>query len=231
MDLRSGRVVLVSGPLGCRRVASEPGSGARRLRAMEQPRPVDDRRLVLEALYAAHARVILAYALRRLPIVADAEEAAAETFVVAWRRLRDRPATNDALPWLYAIARRVVANQHRAAERRDRLRARVRDQAVSELAAGPEADSLVMDVLMEMRTDDQELLRLVAWEGLRHAEIAVVLGISPNAVAIRLHRARTRFERVLAKRRPIDVKGSGPSRTSTRAKGRLLDRLRRERSE
>lgn len=199
--------------------------------AMEQPRLVEDRRLVLEALYEAHARVVLAYALRRLPNAADAEEAAAETFVVAWRRLGDRPATGDALPWLYAIARRVVANHHRAAERRDRLRVRVRDQAVSEVAAGPQAESLVMDVLLEMRSGDQELLRLVAWEGLSHAEIAVVLDISPNAVAIRLHRARIRFERALLDRRSTDVKGSGPRRTSTRAKGRLLDRLRRERSE
>ncbi len=211
--------------------AWEPGSLARRLKAMEQPRPVDGRRHVFEDMYEAHARVILAYALRRLPDAADAEEAAAETFVVAWRRLGDRPATNDALPWLYAIARRVVANQHRAAARRERLRVRVRDQAVSEVGAGPEGESLLIDVLVEMRPEDQELLRLLAWEGLSHAEIAVVLGISPNAVAIRLHRARTRFERVLVDRRSRDVKGSGPSRTSTWAKGRLWDRRRRERSE
>lgn len=198
---------------------------------MEPPRLAGERRLVLEAIYEAHARVILAYALRRLPNAADAEEAAAETFVVAWRRLGDRPATNNALPWLFAIARRVVANHRRAGERRDRLRVRVREQAISEVTPGPEAESLVMDVLMEMRDDDQELLRLVAWEGLSHAEIAVVLGISPNAVAIRLHRARIRFERVLVDRRSMDVKGSGFRRTSTWAKGSLLDRLRRERSE
>ncbi len=197
---------------------------------MEHPRLADERRLVLESLYEEHARVILAYALRRLPNAADAEEAAAETFVVAWRRLGDRPGTGDALPWLYAIARRVVANHHRAAERRERLRVRVRDQAISEVAPGPEAESLVMDVLMEMRADDRELLRLVAWEALNHAEIAVVLGISPNAVAIRLYRARIRFERALVDRRSTDLKGSGTSRTSIRAKGRLWDRLRRERS-
>ena len=185
---------------------------------------------LFEALYEAHGRAILAYALRRLPNAADAEEAAAETFVVAWRRLGDRPSTDDALPWLYAIARRVVANHHRAAERRDRLIDRVRDRAVSEVTAGHQAESLVMDVLMEMRADDRELLRLVAWEGLSHDEIAVVLGISPNAVAIRLHRARIRFQHVLADRRSMDLKGSAPSRTLTRAKGRLLDRLRRERS-
>ena len=39
----------------------------------------------------------------------------AETFLVAWRRLDDVPA--DALPWLYGVARRVLANQRRSADR------------------------------------------------------------------------------------------------------------------
>lgn len=195
---------------------------------MGPPRLVDDRRLVLEALYEAYARVILRMRFAGYRTRPMLRRPAAETFVVAWQRLGDRPATNDALPWLYAIAWRVVANHHRAGERRNRLRVRVRDQAISEVA--PEAESLVMDVFMEMRAADQELLRLVAWEGLSHAEIAVVLGISPNAVAIRLHRARIRFERVLGDRRSMDGKDSGPSRTLAWAKGRLWDRRRRERS-
>ena len=50
----------------------------------------------------------------------------------------------------------------------------------------------------ELRTKidrvDQELLRLVYWDGLSHAEIAPVLDISVNAVAVRVHRARTRVK-------------------------------------
>jgi RNA polymerase sigma-70 factor (ECF subfamily) len=44
---------------------------------------------------------------------------------------------------------------------------------------------------------DRELLALVGWEGLDHAQIATVLGCSRNAVRIRLHRARKRFRRAL----------------------------------
>ena len=67
---------------------------------------------------------------------------------------------------------------------------------------------------------DRELLRLVAWEELSHAEIAATLGVSVNAVAIRLHRARARFEQALVKgpsrwRTWLSVKGS-PSRRPTR---------------
>ncbi len=60
------------------------------------------------ALYEIHHARVLAYALRRTRTVADAEDAAAETFVVAWRKRASIPA--DPLPWLYGIARRVLAN-------------------------------------------------------------------------------------------------------------------------
>ena len=44
---------------------------------------------------------------------------------------------------------------------------------------------------------DRELLSLVAWEELDTAQLATVLGISRNAVRIRLHRARKRFAKLL----------------------------------
>ena len=46
---------------------------------------------------------------------------------------------------------------------------------------------------------DREVLRLAAWEGLSHAQIAISLGCSENAAALRLHRARQRLREELAK--------------------------------
>jgi RNA polymerase sigma-70 factor (ECF subfamily) len=40
---------------------------------------------------------------------------------------------------------------------------------------------------------DAEVLRLWAWEELAPREIALVLGITPNAASIRLHRAKARL--------------------------------------
>lgn len=144
-------------------------------------------------LVRAHERAVLAYALRRTRTMADAEDAAAETWTIAWRRRDSLPA--DALPWLFATARRVLANQHRGGRRRHALLERLRGRApveVTETRLG-EPEGPVTRALEQLRPDDRELLRLVAWEELDHARIAVVLGISPNAVAIRLHRARARF--------------------------------------
>ena len=52
---------------------------------------------------------------------------------------------------------------------------------------------------MRLTADDQELLRLLAWEQLTQAEAATVLGTSPNAIAIRLNRARRRFSGELSR--------------------------------
>lgn len=62
-----------------------------------------------EALFASCQRLVLAYAMRRSPNAADAEDVVAETFIVAWRKIDSVPA--EPVPWLYAVARRVLANQ------------------------------------------------------------------------------------------------------------------------
>ncbi|MFD0480001.1 RNA polymerase sigma factor [Nonomuraea thailandensis] len=54
-------------------------------------------------------------------------------------------------------------------------------------------------VFRDLTDDDRELLSLVAWERLDHGQIARMLGVSRNAVRIRLYRARKRFARGLAR--------------------------------
>ena len=52
--------------------------------------------------------------------------------------------------------------------------------------------------LAGLSESDRELLLVVAWEGLTHAEAAAALGISPGAARTRLHRARRRALKTLA---------------------------------
>ncbi len=173
-----------------------------------------------ESLFSAHSSQVLAYAMRRTAIAADAEDAAAETFTIAWRRLADVPP--EPLPWLYGVARRILANQRRSSGRRLVLFERVRPDpdVPTPIVLGEDADTPAMIALRRLRPDDQEILRLLAWESLGNNEIAVVLGITANAVAIRLHRARQRFatliEQIGDERK---VKGSGDSRTHDSVKG------------
>lgn len=167
----------------------------------------------LDDLFQAHERRVLAFALRRTTSPADAEDAAAETFTIAWRRIDQVP--DDALPWLLAVARRVIANQRRGSQRRAWLFQKLGRQAARasvSISEDDPPDGPALAALARLRPDDRELLRLVAWEELDQRGIAQVLGISANAVAIRLHRARRRFKDEL-------MKDPGDSRTSTQAKG------------
>lgn len=172
-----------------------------------------------EALFADHQRQVLAYAMRRARVLADAEDVAAETFVIAWRKVDAIPV--DALPWLYAVARRVLANQRRGLGRRERLAALLRvEDVATPIRAGDDVDGPAFHALASLRPADQEILRLVAWEELGNQQIAVVLGITSNAVAIRLHRARARFAEALDQTaKADDLKGLDPSRTSADVTG------------
>jgi RNA polymerase sigma-70 factor (ECF subfamily) len=167
-----------------------------------------------EAAFEQHHRAVLAFALRRTSSEADAEDAVADTFAVAWRRVDRLPEPELALPWLLATARRVLANQHRGAVRRLRLGMRLGAQPQQ----GPVIHAVAtpaLEALARMRPEDQELLRLLVWDGLSQAEAGEVLGISANAVGIRLSRARHRFGSELA-----TVKGLDVNRTSSEVEGR-----------
>jgi RNA polymerase sigma-70 factor (ECF subfamily) len=171
-----------------------------------------------DALFTAHQRAVLAYAMRRTSNLADAEDVTAETFTIAWRKLESIPA--DPLPWLYAVARRVLANHRRGVGRRERLAAVFKTQDVpTPMRVGEDVDGPAFRAMATLSVADQEVLRLVAWEGLKNPQIAEVLGISVNAVAIRLHRARSRFEAALAKIDDDDLKSSGTTRTQTEVTG------------
>jgi RNA polymerase sigma-70 factor (ECF subfamily) len=174
-------------------------------------------------LFAKHHADIQAYCLRRLP-VHDADEAAADVFTVAWRRIEDVPAGEQALPWLYGVARNAVRNQRRGSTRRLRLVAKA--GALHEPPQeGPEihvlrnaASDEVVAALQTLSSDDQELLRLKTWERLSNKAIASIFDISVQAVESRYARALARF----AKKLPAAKPGFGISPLSERKGGEAI---------
>jgi RNA polymerase sigma factor (sigma-70 family) len=144
-----------------------------------------------ERVFAAQSRSVFAYAARRAPERAD--DVVAETFAVAWRRFDEIP--SDIEPWLYGVARRVLAGQWRSQSRQSALVSRLVD--VSLLAARDNADdsdhSALHDALGRLSESDREALLLTYWEGLEPARAAAVLEISRDALNQRLHRARERL--------------------------------------
>lgn len=143
---------------------------------------------------------------RRCRSAADADDVVAEVLAVAWRRRVEVPTGDGTRPWLLATARRVLANHHRGARRRSALAAR----AVTDAPTRPgvpdpaavavdhlEPDRGLAHALHGLDPEERELLLMRAWDGLAVTEMAAVLGLTPNAVSIRLSRARGRLARLL----------------------------------
>jgi RNA polymerase sigma-70 factor (ECF subfamily) len=151
-----------------------------------------DRRQRFDELFRRHAAGVASYCRWRSRSRGDAEDAVAEVFLICWRRLDAVPTGDRARPWLYATARRVLANQARAHERRGRLHDRLAEQ---QLAAAEEeqVDGRVRGALASLPPRDREVLLLAEWEGLSPGEIARVMRVAPVTVRVRLHRARRRF--------------------------------------
>ena len=157
----------------------------------------DSRRVRFEALVAQVVEPVRRFLARRTdPDTAD--DVLADTLLVLWRRLDDVPAGDEALPWTYVVARNALSNAERGARRQRRLAHRITvvDPPEEVAPAEAEPDDRVAAVLARMRPDEAELLRLWAWEQLGPAQIATVLDLTPNAVSIRLHRARGRFKEI-----------------------------------
>jgi RNA polymerase sigma-70 factor (ECF subfamily) len=128
--------------------------------------------------------------LKRRMSLSDAEEVSAETMRVLWVGRDDIPPGSE-VPWGIGVARRVAANHHRGHQRRRALAERIANQPQVET---PEIDyPELRDALARLRDEDQEILRLWAWEGFDAAAIAVIEGCTPNTASARLSRARRRL--------------------------------------
>ena len=147
------------------------------------------------SLYHDSYRMLLAYARRRVD-EQTADEVVADTLLVAWRR-RDEVPEGYERAWLFGVARNTILTAARSARRRNALNGKLSGAIRPGWTDGwsdvsDRVDALV-PALRELREEDRELLMLVAWDELSHVEIAQAMGITPNAVAIRVHRDRKRL--------------------------------------
>jgi RNA polymerase sigma-70 factor (ECF subfamily) len=122
-----------------------------------------------EGCFREHHARLLAFTMRRISGREAAEEVVADTFAVAWRR-RDR-IPDSPLPWLYAIANNVLADQYRSTRRRRDLGLRLAHEARADASGGDPAESLALReafsaAFAQLEEGEREVLRLVAWDGL-----------------------------------------------------------------
>ena len=141
---------------------------------------------------------------RRSASAEATDDVLADTLLVLWRRLDDVTDGGE-LPFCLGVARRSLANQLRANERRGRLFSRLttstpRDAFETRPAEGSDDHSELRQALAHLSHGEREVLTMWAWDHLEAREIAEILGISANAAAIRLHRAKQRLGETLRRK-------------------------------
>jgi RNA polymerase sigma-70 factor (ECF subfamily) len=149
---------------------------------------------------------VLAFLLRRCSSAEDAADCLAETYLVAWRKRDEMPSGPDTRPWLFGVARNVI---RRGNELRDRTAAAASALAAEVKLAGtvcpaPDvaAPDPVMAAIRHLPELDQEIITMLIWDDLAPREVAAVLGLTPNVVRVRAHRARAKLKAALADQDP-----------------------------
>ena len=153
-------------------------------------------------LYERNYAPITAYVRRRVRR-ADGSDAdiVAEVFVVAWRRFLEVPEQTKELPWLYGVARNLVANHFRSVQRSSALTDRLMVEervSVDSSSGSSELELRVRRAVDQLSDLDREIFRLIHWEGLSHEEVGLSVGITAKAVERRVARARKKVRDYLA---------------------------------
>jgi RNA polymerase sigma-70 factor (ECF subfamily) len=148
------------------------------------------------ALYLKYIQPVYRYALSHIGSRAEAEDAAAQTFLAAlegFPRYRDN---GHFAAWLFSIARRKTMDHFRSARRLVQLP----DSTPSneeDLLQQAERNDRLAGLMVQVRTlppDEQELLRLRYAAELSFSEISILLKRNEDAVKKRLYRTLERLQ-------------------------------------
>jgi RNA polymerase sigma-70 factor, ECF subfamily len=165
------------------------------------------------ALFSAHSGRIRRYILSIVHDATDADDLVQEVFLRAHRTLGSLRTRDAALPWLYRIATNVCYDRFRQRSRLPRFAegdvtdspaawaADTSDEAAPErMAARTEMSSCVQQYIDDLPESYRQVILLHDVQNLTSAEVAALLGVSVDAVKIRLHRARRKLQGVLTER-------------------------------
>lgn len=169
-------------------------------------------------LVRRHTAIVRAVVADQLRNPDDVSEVVQEVFARAVEKL---PTLNDPTrlrPWLLSIARNAAVDRRRSNQRRAH-------SSTDELELDPASDGPGPDVVTELRDlasdvrigigrlpqRDATLLAMVTYLGFTPTEVAGVLGMTPGAAKVALHRARQRLRHALVAEAALrtEVRGCG----------------------
>lgn len=164
---------------------------------MEQVSATPEDRRRFERIYDEHVSAVLAWSLRRCDRE-TAQDVVADTFLVAWRKIGSVP--DEARPWLLTVARNHLQNARRSDLRRSETLTRLASTLPPAPSLGSPDDlpAEIAAAIGALSPRDRELILLIAWDDLTIVQAARVVGCTPVAARLRLHRARRHLARQLA---------------------------------
>lgn len=151
-----------------------------------------DERLI-RLVHDEHAGALFAFCFRFTDDAQRAEDVVQEVLLRAWRNLGRLDVDDRSLrPWLFAVARNVLTDEHRAARSRPRL---VANEAALAAARAPEEFDRVLETwtvaeaMHRLSAQHREVLVQSYWLGRSVAETAEALGVPPGTVKSRTYYA------------------------------------------
>jgi RNA polymerase sigma-70 factor (ECF subfamily) len=163
-----------------------------------------------EAIIARHREAVFRYAYLQLGDAAEAEDAAQEAFLRAYRSFDRFDAARPLRPWLLRITRNLARNRWRGWQRR--LQATERFHQAAEIeghsAAPPESAGMaeaaieLKKIVGDLRRPDQDVIYLRFFLGLSLEETGEALSLPVGTVKSRLSRALARLREVVETAHP-----------------------------
>jgi RNA polymerase sigma-70 factor (ECF subfamily) len=150
-----------------------------------------------------YAKPIYNLCYRMLGNPQDAEDAAQESFLRAYRSLNRYDADRKLITWLLSIAAHYCIDQHRRVKAPQVSLDETAPIELSERGAGPEKAYLqqetsdeVQRLLGQISPRDRAAIILYYWYDMSYQEIASQLKVTESALKTRLHRARRSLAKV-----------------------------------
>lgn len=162
--------------------------------------PVGDESVVQRfgVLLREHQSLLYRFVLRNIGNPSDAEDIAQQAFVEAYKSMANFRGESKMSTWLYGIAMNLVRNYLNRAPHR--VREYESDEVLGTIADDADGPDVIVErkqamarlneQIRELSPELQEILLLVAVDGLSYDEAALMLEIPVGTVRSRLFRAR-----------------------------------------
>jgi RNA polymerase sigma-70 factor (ECF subfamily) len=181
-----------------------------------------ERQARFDALVLPHLDRLLAFAVRRTEMLADAEDAVQEACVRAWVAFDDLREAARVRAWLYRILRTVLSETGERHARRRQLVSITRLEAAHEELVGSDGDTLFDEIaarlsgeavraaLAQLPEDFAVAVELHDIDGFKYHEIAEIVGVPIGTVMSRISRGRRLLAGALLVNRTADARADAP---------------------